>query len=60
MTYRTDIKFSAYFSAEFEANNAEEAYDKAKDLFRYKEFNSDIDEIDILSVYVEDANGNEV
>jgi len=60
MKYRTDIKFSAYFTAEFEADNDKEAEEKAKQLFRDKEFDDDIDEIETWSIYVEDENGNEV
>lgn len=60
MKYRTDIKFSAYFTAEFEANSEQEAIEKARDLFRDKKFDDDIDEIETWSLYVEDENGNEI
>ena len=60
MKYRTDIKFSAYFTAEFEAENDKEAEKIARDLFRNKKFDNDIDEIEMWSMYLEDEDGREI
>ncbi len=60
MKYEVDIKFTGYYSIEVEADDPEEAYEKAYDEWWDITFDSNIEDIETLSARVYDENGKEV
>lgn len=58
--YYVDIKFTAYFSTEIEAENDEEAKRIAREKWRDAKFSEEINDIDELSSRVERENGHQM
>lgn len=60
MKYEVDIKFIGYYSIDVEADDPEEAHEKATSEWWDVTFDSNINDIETLSTRVYDENGKEV
>ena len=54
MKYGVDIKFSAYFSVDVEAESRDDADEKAMQMFRDSKFPKETNNFDVWSINVEE------